>query len=386
MKRLRKVLRKPHGQVLLATLLFCFIFTVLFAGLYHAGLLYSAKTRCARGADLTVLSGGAVYCNGLQWVRYANAVIILAAAIDVAKMATAALAAGVASGGLAAAGAAREADTLKLRRVAQDAFDPLFGVEKPTGLYPLWIFYETRQAAKQNDLATSLGDKGLDQVVPLPPVLLFSMKTRGLDALVPNMNLKFRTIGDLLDDLEDAVDKEPLYVTCQGSVTLTASQVQPCERAHPDEMCVKKGTPIYGGKYCRLIPGENAGSLSKTGYLKPIMDKTKWALHILKPLLDNIKLDIGHRTKPPDHTLFLYDFLKFHDDKLHQTAEAKIEGPGLAAWNLASGPFRTKLVSEEFDCLPVVGSLIRQCPGGLDTHWDHTLSLPQGGDIAPSGP
>jgi hypothetical protein len=96
------------------------------------------------------------------------------------------------------------------------------------------------------------------------------------------------------------------------------------------------------------------------------MDKAKWALKILKPLLDDLKLDITHQTKPPDHTLLLYDFLREKDQKFHQTTEAKIEGPGLAAWDTVSGPFRVKLVSEEFDQLPVLKDLIRQCPGGLD--------------------
>ena len=53
MKRLRRVLRQPHGQVLLATLLFCFVFTILFAGLLRSGIAYRAKTRATRSADLT---------------------------------------------------------------------------------------------------------------------------------------------------------------------------------------------------------------------------------------------------------------------------------------------------------------------------------------------
>ncbi|HET9870157.1 MAG TPA: hypothetical protein VFR02_06665, partial [bacterium] len=60
MRRLHPALAGPRGQVLLATLLFCFIFTVLFAGLFRSGLLYGLKERSVRACDLTALSSGAV--------------------------------------------------------------------------------------------------------------------------------------------------------------------------------------------------------------------------------------------------------------------------------------------------------------------------------------
>ena len=366
MKRMRRVLLKPQGQVLLATLLFCFIFSVLFAGLYKAGLLYNDKTRASRGADLTVLSGGAVYCNGLQLVRYANIVLVAAIVVDVAKMASAAISAGLFSGGAGALPAARAADILNFRSRVQNIFKPIFGIDGMPGLYPIFIYYETRDAAKHYGLATSFTKSGVGSAVPLPPVLLFSLKTQGQKSIIPTMNLKFRTVGDLLDDLTDVADKEPLYVTYDGSMTFTASQVQPCTRAHPNEMCVKTGTPQYGGKFCHTIEGVDAGSLTNSSVMQPILGSIKWALKVLQPILGNLKLDITHQTKPPDHTLLLYDFLQSQDGKFHQTAEAKIEGPGLAAWDIGAGPFRAKLVSEEFDQIPVIGSLIQKCPGGLD--------------------
>lgn len=384
MKRMRRVLLKPQGQVLLATLLFCFIFTVLFAGLYKAGLLYNDKTRAARGADLTVLSGGAVYCNGLQLVRYANILLMAAIVVDVAKMAVAAIGAGIFSGGAGALPAARAADILNFRSRVQNILKPLFGIDGTLGFYPCWIYYETRNAAKKNGLATSFSESGANPI-PLPPVLLFSLKTRGKKSIIPTMNLKFRTVGDLLDDLGDVAEREPLYTTNKGGVTFTASQVQPCDHAHPNEMCVKPGTPKYGGKFCHTIEGNNTENLGSSSPMKSLLGAVKWALKVLQPILGNLKLDITHQTKPPDHTLLLYDFLQSQDGKFHQTAEAKIEGPGLAAWDIAAGPFRAKLVSEEFDQIPVIGSLLQTCPGGLGQLGGLDSIFSQGGSLAQPG-
>jgi len=267
----------------------------------------------------------------------------------------------------------------------QNALKPFFGIDGCPGVYPFWIYFETRDAAKHNGLATSISQSSRASV-PLPPVLLFSIRTRSEKCLVPDMNLKFRTVGELLDDLDVVMEKGPLYTSYDGALTFTSSQVQPCSHANPDQMCVKKGTPRYGGTYCKTIPGEDAGNTSNNPVTKALMGKAKWALKILKPILNNLKLDIGHQTTPPDHTLLLYDFLDLKDQKFHQTAEAKIEGPGLAAWDVEAGPFRTKLISEEFDQLPLLKNLIGQCPGGLDKLGTNGVDFSKGGGLASSFP
>src|SRR6185369_12497233 len=86
MKNWRHFCRKPLGQVLLATLFFCFIFSALFIGLYKAGTAYLLKERSRVATDMTALTAGAVYANGLQQVRYANAVLMILVGIDAAKV------------------------------------------------------------------------------------------------------------------------------------------------------------------------------------------------------------------------------------------------------------------------------------------------------------
>jgi hypothetical protein len=382
---IRRHLLRPQGQALLATLLFCFVFTILFATLYKVGWMYHDKIRATRGADLTVLSGGAVYGNGLQWVRAANVLLVIAIAVDVAKMASAAVAAGGLSAGAAAIAAAKSVDAINLRTPLQQTLRPLFGIDLPTGFYPLWIYRETRQAAERNHLATSF-TKSAENVVPLPPILLFNLRTQGEQSLLPNMNLRFRDASDLLDDLGEVLESEPLYLSYDRAMTFTASQVQPCKNAHPGQMCVKTGTPKYGGSYCEVLPGTKTGMFKDQPFVKSMMDKAKWALKVLEPLLKDLKLDITHRTEPPDHTLLLYDFLSSRGEKYHQTSEVRVEGGGLAAWDLAAQPFRAKLISEEFDALPIIGPLLQKCPGGLSSGpWERAL-FTSGGSFAPSKP
>jgi len=86
MKNLRKIIQKPLGQVLLATLLFCFIFLALFVGLYKAGTAYILKEKSRRATNLTALTAGAVYANGLQLVRESNVFVMAATALDLAQI------------------------------------------------------------------------------------------------------------------------------------------------------------------------------------------------------------------------------------------------------------------------------------------------------------
>src|SRR5665213_2684375 len=87
MIRIKHWTKNPSGQVLLATLLFCFIFVPLFVGLYKSGMLYNAKEQAIRASNLTAFSAGAVYANGLQLVRLTNVALLLAAAIDILAIA-----------------------------------------------------------------------------------------------------------------------------------------------------------------------------------------------------------------------------------------------------------------------------------------------------------
>src|ERR1700690_1443456 len=89
MIRLKKWTEKPSGQVLIATLFFCFVFFALFIGLYKSGMIYSAKERATRATDLTALSAGAVYANGLQLVRVTNAILLVFASLDIVVIAAA---------------------------------------------------------------------------------------------------------------------------------------------------------------------------------------------------------------------------------------------------------------------------------------------------------
>jgi hypothetical protein len=342
-------------------MLFCFLFMVLFAGVYKAGQMYRAKTLSARGADLCVLSGAAVYCNELQWVRYANAALLVAFSVDLIRMATAALAAGGLSAGSGALAAALAVDRTNLRTPLQNALKPLFGIETTSGVLPWWIYRETREAAKGNRMAISPSAANALSI-PMPPLLLFNLQTCGASSVLPNLNLRFRTLEELLSDLEDVAASEPLYLSYDRAMTFTSSQVQPCKNAHPGQMCVKSGTPKYGGTYCESIPGVEWGEAAENPILKPMLGKVKWALKALRPLLKDIRLDITHRTNPPDHTLLFYGFLSAGGRRYHQTSEARVEGPGLAAWDIPAGPYRARLITEEFDRLILIQPFLQACP------------------------
>src|ERR1700679_1091414 len=104
---IQKRIKNPEGQVLLATLFFCFIFAVLFAGLYKSGLVYSLKERSNRSSELTALSAGAVYANGMQLVRLTNLILVAYAMIDLTVIAAAVTAASTVSLGTLTAAATK---------------------------------------------------------------------------------------------------------------------------------------------------------------------------------------------------------------------------------------------------------------------------------------
>lgn len=138
MKELRTLSQKPLGQVLLATLLFCFIFLALFVGLYKSGIAYIGKERARRSTNLTALTAGAVYANGLQMVRESNFLLMFLVSADLYKDGLAAAAA--AEGGPPAmVAAALAADKVNSRTPFQKFQSIFFGIDTPPGAYPLLI-------------------------------------------------------------------------------------------------------------------------------------------------------------------------------------------------------------------------------------------------------
>ena len=201
MIRIKHWTKKPSGQVLLATLLFCFIFIALFVGLYKSGMLYNAKERAIRANNLTSLSAGAVYANGLQLVRLTNAILLGFAVADLIVI-TAAL---DLTGGLSLVLPPGFKDP-NFRGMVQKRQAVLFGINQPSGLYPLLIFGETVSVANQNGLKSTWPTANpLSWSMPLPPspILVFNVTTIGssdlAQAIVPNMALKFRTANFFLD-------------------------------------------------------------------------------------------------------------------------------------------------------------------------------------------
>ena len=202
MIRIKNWTNNPSGQVLLATLLFCFVFVALFVGLYKSGILYNTKEQAIRSSNLTALSAGAVYANGLQLVRLTNVALLLAAAIDILAIAAVL----EITGGFSLILPSKFKD-LNTRKLVQDVQSVLFGINQPIGIYPLLIFDETVSVASQNGLKStfpSLNPLAWSLPIPPSPILIFNVTTLGpnlAQAIVPNMALKFRTANFFLDTL-----------------------------------------------------------------------------------------------------------------------------------------------------------------------------------------
>jgi hypothetical protein len=345
------------GQVLLATLLFCFIVCVLFAGLYKAGRIYGHKEFSRRGSDLTSLSAGAVYSNGLEMVRYTNVALMAAFSIDATKMALAAMP--LIETPPLAIEAALKADKVNFRSKVQTIQSYAFGVDLPpsvpVGAYPLLIELEGHRIAGENGLRND----------PLWPLFFYNTETaRGLHrALRPDMNLRFRTAADLLpeapQDLYSLLDNGQRHY-------FTQDQVEPAHNPrHPDQMRVRQDLPPYGGMWVRR---ETAGTGSGTDLSKVFghHEMVLWIFSHLRSLLSKVKLDLTHRTDPANHTLTLLlrsPGVKGRQDReLTDISSATLEGGGLAAWDIGQGPFRVHLQKKYPLDLPSLGELTEQRP------------------------
>lgn len=357
MKKIKIWSDNPSGQVLLATLFFCFVFFTLFIGIYKSGMLYTAKERAIRATDLTVLSAGAVYANGLQLVRLTNVMLLVIASVDLVAIAT--------------------ADTLTEGLSGLFKIDPnfrgkvqliqkvLFGVEQPMGIgaYPfLFIFSEGLSLASDNQLKNNWpGITQMAWTVPFPPSPIFVFNYEGsssnpIEALIPNMALKFRTADLFLSAINNPKEVKKRYHFTQKRTgiqhTFSDEEVVLVPNSqNPGQMRVKSGD--FKNKFVALekdvedeAEKEAEKRIKKEGFMKITS-----ALGGLNGLLNGIKLDVIDRDDPPDHTLILYSSYPIptkdqqgHSTELQSISEVNIDGDGLAAWKLNDPPYQTQLI------------------------------------------
>lgn len=325
--------QKPSGQVLLATLLFCFIFITLFVGLFKSGLLFSAKERAIQAANMTALSAGAVYANGMQVVRLSNAIVFAIAIGTVALLAT-----GV--GSLLEVGAFLTGkNPIKL---AQDVQKLLFGIDEPTGLYPILIFTETLSITSQNGLKNTWPNVFDPSTWKLPtsipsPIMLFNVISIGpesIKSLNPNMALKLRDgstlfkIPKLYKLVRDSDGKVFIY---------TQNQVEYNE----------------GLKHYRVKRGlENQyKTVSEIG-----LKGTDQANKVIQTLnsLSGMHLDVIDRDDPPLHNIFFYaSYPTTASDQNGKNAEIQtlsqvtVSGSGLEFWKVSDPPYVATLSSTD---------------------------------------
>jgi hypothetical protein len=376
MKSLHSLTNKPTGQVLLATLLFSFIFCALFMGLYKAGTAYVFKEKARRGSDLTALSAGAVYSNGLEMIRYTNIALMTAFAFDAGKMAAAA--APLIETPPAAIAAALQADKVNTRSAVQRIQTYAFGVELPTnvplGTYPALIELEGHSIAGDNGLKNSF----------VQPLFLYNIETTsGLGLAVrPAMSLRFRNAGELIPQAPQA-----LYSLSHNGQRyyFTQDQVEPAHNPrHPNQKRVRRDLDPYGGMWVRK---DNSGSNkpeSGSGELVQLLGDHKsviWIFSHLRGLLAQVKLDVTHNTEPPDHTLVVISQFPGADGSpqkdFTQIGSVVLEGGGLAAWDVGKPRFQVHLQKKELTDLPAVKSISSGISGGF-SHFSKYLHVLDG--------
>jgi hypothetical protein len=339
----KEAFRNASGQILLATLLFCFIFTALFACLYHSGTAYRMREQARRGGDLTAVSSGAVYANGLQLVRASNVLAMLSLSFDLSVMASA-ISPFVPAFPLsvpAAVAAAKKADP-RTRDTVHRAQAILFGIdlppESPIGIYPALIFWEGRKTAGKNMLKSDF----------LNPLFFFNFESsrRGKNAVIPDMALRFRTADELIPS-----EEPPLYsLNHNGTVHFfTEDQVEPAGNPRqPDERRVRRDLPSdYAGMWVRRA-GNNGG-----GEINHLSALGTGVLTALRDLLKDIRVDVTHRDLPANHSIVLQVPGKISGKGVDfaQISEAVLGGGALAAWNISDPPFQVHLQKIEISDL-----------------------------------
>ena len=344
MIRIKHWTKNPSGQVLLATLLFCFIFVALFIGLYKSGMLYNAKERAIRASNLTALSAGAVYANGLQLVRLTNVALLLAAAVDILAIAAVL----EVTGGLSLIIPSQFKD-LNTRKLVQDIQSVLFGINQPIGIYPLLISDETISVASQNGLKStfpSLNPLSWSLPIPPSPILIFNVTTLGpglAQAIVPNMALKFRTANFFLDTLPKPNKIYSYKNGKNGKVyTFNSDQVELAPNSQNEgQMRVKKGVGLEGEGY--FVTEQVSAGLSKLN-----------AVINLANLLAGLQLDVTDRDIPAVHNIFVYASYptsikdtQNNNAEIQTLSQVNLSGTGLAAWNVNDPPYQATLASTD---------------------------------------
>ena len=340
MIRIKHWTKNPSGQVLLATLLFCFIFMALFIGLYKSGMLYNAKERAIRASNLTALSAGAVYANGLQIVRLTNVALLLAAAVDILAIAAAL----EITGGFSLIIPSKFKD-LNTRKLVQDVQSILFGINQPIGIYPLLISDETISIASQNGLKStfpSLNPLSWSLPIPPSPILIFNVTTLGpglAQAIVPNMALKFRTANFFSDTVPKPKKIYKYKSRKDGAIHyLNSDQVELAPNSqNKGQMRVKKGVGLEGEGY--FVAEEVNAGLSKLNAVINIAN-----------FLAALQLDVTDRDIPAVHNIFVYaSYPTSIKDPQNNYAEIQtlsqvnVLGTGLAAWNVNDPPYQATL-------------------------------------------
>lgn len=332
--------KKPSGQVLLATLLFCFIFVTLFVGLYKSGMLYNAKEQAIRSSNLAALSAGAVYANGLQLVRLTNVALLLAAAIDILAIAAVL----EITGGFSLILPSQFKD-LNTRKLVQDIQSVLFGINRPLGIYPLLISDETISVASQNGLKNtfpSLNPLAWSLPIPPSPILIFNVTTLGPDlaqAIIPNMALKFRTANFFSDTLPKP---KKIYSYKSGKTgkihTFNSDQVELAPNSQNEgQMRVKKGSGLEGEGY--FVTEQVGTGLSKLNAIVNIAN-----------FLAGLQLDVTDRDIPAVHNIFVYASYPVsikdtqnNNAEIQTLSQVNVSGTGLAAWNVNDPPYQATL-------------------------------------------
>ena len=340
MIRIKHWTKNPSGQVLLATLLFCFIFMALFIGLYKSGMLYNAKERAIRASNLTALSTGAVYANGLQIVRLTNVALLLAAAVDILAIAAAL----EITGGFSLIIPSKFKD-LNTRKLVQDVQSILFGINQPIGIYPLLISDETISIASQNGLKStfpSLNPLSWSLPIPPSPILIFNVTTLGpglAQAIVPNMALKFRTANFFSDTVPKPKKIYKYKSRKDGAIHyLNSDQVELAPNSqNKGQMRVKKGVGLEGEGY--FVAEEVNAGLSKLNAVINIAN-----------FLAALQLDVTDRDIPAVHNIFVYASYptsikdpQNNNAEIQTLSQVNVLGTGLAAWNVNDPPYQATL-------------------------------------------
>jgi len=368
MIRIKKTIENPQGQVLLATLLFCFIFFSLFIGVYKSGIVYSLKERATRSCDLTALSAGAVYGNGMQLVRLSNAILMGFAMVDLGIMALAVAFSSVVSLGALAA-AAIKADP-HFRQIVQNLQRVLFGIGTTPipGAYPLLIFSESLSIAEDNGLKNNWPlPAQLSWRIPFPPspIMLFNLEGSNslLISVIPNMALKFRTANLFIPSLENSVKKTARYYYTNKStgerIYVNADQAEIAPNStNAGQMRVKKGAlgKESNGKFL-VINQEAEKEAQKEAdqeFKKASIQKIETSLGGISSLLNGVLLDVTDQDTPPNHTVLVYSTFPTSVRNTNQAStnlecasEISVEGTGLSAWNLSDPPYQCRLISTD---------------------------------------